>query len=159
MIVGLFSACQEDYEPEFVEGHELSGEWYVVFYDSAGTTAYTAHDLISTYNTATGGASEAWLDDLGHFWPMKGKIPINTGNMSLAGTADNMSVPIMDTLGNITGYETMTVIAGNIIEDAGRSKTGVVTDSLFLRMSFSDDPGSQYVIAGHRRTGFLEDDY
>ena len=53
----------------------------------------------------------------------------------------------------------MEVLEGKVINDAGRSKSGVVTDSIYIKAVFSDDPGTEYEMAGHRRTGFLEDDY
>jgi hypothetical protein len=53
----------------------------------------------------------------------------------------------------------MDVLEGKIIADAGHSKTGVVTDSIYIKAVFSDDPGTEYEMAGHRRTGFVEDDY
>ena len=48
---------------------------------------------------------------------------------------------------------------GKIIADGGVSKTGVVVDSIYIKATFSDDPGTEYEITGHRRTGFVEDDY
>ena len=57
------------------------------------------------------------------------------------------------------GYHTMDVLEGKIIADAGHSKTGVVTDSIYIKAVFSDDPGTEYEMVGHRRTGFVEDDY
>ena len=34
-----------------------------------------------------------------------------------------------------------------------------MVDSIYIRAEFGDDPGTDYEFAGHRRTGFLEDDY
>jgi hypothetical protein len=55
--------------------------------------------------------------------------------------------------------EIIKVYEGKVLPGAGRSKTGVTADSIFLRVEFPDDPGNIYGIRGHQRTGFFEDDY
>ncbi|MDB4107612.1 hypothetical protein N9595_04025 [Bacteroidia bacterium] len=175
LIAGFaITSCQDEYEAGTVPGHEVAGEWYVVTY--IGGTPVVGHELISTYNTAAADGKEMWLDDLGHIWPVKAKIGMSPENNSFSGTGDNIEAPIYsyDTLDiirdetidpidsiqeNFEGYETVTVTEGKVIQDAGRSKTGVITDSVYFKGEFSDDPGSVYEFAGHRRTGFGEDDY
>jgi len=169
-----FVACQDDFDPGSVPGHELAGEWYVQTY--VGGNAVLGHELISTYNTAAADGAEIWVDDLGHIWPVKAKIGSSPSDMSFSGTGDNMEAPeySYDTLDmerdpmvdpidsvnqNFEGYYTFNVKQGKVISDEGRSKTGVVTDSIYMLVEFSDDPGTEYEISGHRRTGFGEDDY
>ncbi len=171
-VISMFTACQEEYEPEMIAGHEVAGEWFAQTY--YGGSPVIGHEHILTYNTAAADGKQMWFDDLGHIWPVKAKIDIS--GSTFAGTGDNMEVPIYsyDTLDierdptvdpidsvdqNFEGYETITIMEGKIIEDAGKSKTGVTVDSIYVRCSFSDDPGEEYEIKGHRRTGFVEDDY
>jgi len=163
------AACQEEYETELIPGSSLSGEWYTqTFVDGS---VVLGHEKISTYNTAAADGSEIWVDDLEHIWPVKAKIPASPGSNSFAGMGDNIMAPIYsydtadiaEPYDSITetfeGYHTMDVLEGKIIADAGHSKTGVVTDSIYIKAVFSDDPGTEYEMAGHRRTGFVEDDY
>ncbi len=42
---------------------------------------------------------------------------------------------------------------------AGKTKSGNPVDSIYMEAVFSDDPGNKYVISGHQRTGFFEDEY
>lgn len=174
LFVTGFAACQEEYEPDMYPGYELAGEWYVE--TSVDGTVVLGHELIRTYNLASATGDSIWLDDAGHIWPVKAKIAANPGNMTFAGTGDNIEVtwttydtadiirdPMVDPIDSVTvsgtGYETVTVLEGKVITDGGHSKTGVVMDSIYIRATFSDDPGTEYEMAGHRRTGFLEDDY
>ncbi len=168
-----FVACQDEYEPEMIPGNELAGEWWVE--TSVGGTVVLGHERILTYNLASATGDSIWLDDHGHIWPFKAKIAANAGNATFSGTGDNMEVtwttydtadiirdPNIDPIDSVTvtgsGYETITV-EGKIIAGAGRSLTGVEMDSIHITATFSDDPGTEYVFAGHRRTGFVEDDY
>lgn len=175
-IVALFAtSCQKEYETELLPGSDLAGEWYVETGIDGVVFASLGHQLISTYNTAAADGS-IWLDDQGHIWPMRGKINLAPGATSFTGTFDNLEAPIYsyDTLDIIRdeaidpidsvdqifeGYYSINVKEGKIIPDAGHSKTGVVVDSIYIKAEFGDDPGTDYEIAGHRRTGFLEDDY
>ena len=55
--------------------------------------------------------------------------------------------------------ETVKFYEGKVITGGGMSKSGVVVDSIYLKVEFSDDPGVIYEIKGHQRTGFFEDEY
>ena len=169
LIATGFVACQEEYEPDMFPGHELAGEWYVEEY--VNDTLEHGHALLMTYNVAAANG-DIWVDDQDHFYGFKAKITGNPGAGTFAGTGDNTMAPWVtyDTL-DVTapydslevidsGFETITVEEGAIYTDGGSSKTGVVTDSIYIRVTFSDDPdGDVYEYKGHRRTGFLEDDY
>lgn len=154
-----------------VPGHEVAGEWYVQTF--LGGTAVLGHQSILTYNTAAATGDSIWVDDAGHIWPFKGKLAANAGAASFSGMFDNEQVdPVYDTLDIIRDasvdpidslefveWHTVTISDGKVIPDAGKSKTGVVVDSIYFKAVFSDDASSEYEIAGHRRTGFEEDDY
>ena len=173
LVVGL-AACQEEYEKELIPGSELAGEWFVE--TLTGGAVVVGHERVMTYTTAAADGNQIWFDDAGHIWPVKAKIDANAGDNSFAGTGDNIEAPIYsyDTLDvirdesvdpidsvnqNFEGYETITIMEGKIIADVGVSKTGVLVDSIYVKATFSDDPGTEYEITGHRRTGFVEDDY
>jgi hypothetical protein len=168
-----FVGCEE-YETEMIPGNELAGEWFVQTY--VGGSAVVGYEHFFTYTTAAADGKQIWVDDYGHIWPFKAKIDANPSGNSFAGTGDNIEVPMYtyDTLDIIrdetvdpidsvdqifAGYETVTVKEGKIIPGGGKSRTGVVVDSIYILAEFSDDPGTDYEFSGHRRTGFLEDDF
>ena len=170
-VVG-FTACEE-YEKEMIPGHEVAGEWFMQTY--VGGNVVLGYEHVFTYNTAAADGKEVWFDDYGHIWPVNAKIAI-TGSNTFAGTGDNIEAPIYtyDTLDvirdesidpidsvnqNFVGYETVNIKEGKIIPGGGKSKTGVVVDSIYILAEFSDDPGTEYEFSGHRRTGFEEDDF
>lgn len=150
-LVAFMSACQEEYEPEMIPGHELAGEWYVT-YTIDGVDVYgVGYSTILTNNTAAADGSEIWVSDEGHFWDYKAKVPANT---------EGMSFGTVDSLDNTAYPVKMIVKSGKVFEGGGMSKTGVATDSIYFVVGFGDDaPTTEYVVSGHRRTGFVEDDY
>jgi hypothetical protein len=171
-MVAALGACNDEYEPETIPGNNLAGEWYVQTMDDQGNVLL-GYQTILTATTAAADGSQIWVDDLGHIWPFKGKINANPEGNSFSGIADNIATtPIYDTLDvmrdpsvdpidslEFVAYHTMDVKTGMIFPDGGTSKTGVTTDSIYMEIEFSDDPGNTYVFAGHQRTGFVEDDY
>lgn len=151
-LVAFASSCQEEYEPVMYAGHELAGEWYVT-YTIGGVDVYgVGYSTILTFNTATSDdGSQIWVSDEGHFWDYKAKV---AGNPSAA------SFGQPDSIENTAYPINMIIKSGQIFPDGGTSKTGVTTDSISFVVSFGDDtPGTEYVVSGHRRTGFVEDDY
>jgi hypothetical protein len=53
---------------------------------------------------------------------------------------------------------TVTVTNGKILKNAAHSFGGHIVDSLYFEAEFDWDPGTVYKFAGHRRTGFIEDE-
>jgi len=61
---------------------------------------------------------------------------------------------------DISQYNSDAVITnGKILIDAAKSKTGNVTDSIYMEVVFASQPDDTYVISGHKRTRWPEDDY
>jgi hypothetical protein len=150
-LVAFASSCQEEYEPEMFPGHELAGEWYIT-YTIGGVDVYGfGYSTILTFNTAAADGSEIWVSDEGNFWDYKAKVAANPSGKSFgqSDSLDNTSYPVK-----------MIIKSGAVFTDGGKSNTGVTTDSISLVVGFGDDtPGTEYVVSGHRRTGFLEDDF
>lgn len=143
----IFSACRKDFEVEYTTAYLLAGTWYVVAYD-ASLTALTGHDKIQTYNTSDDN-TDIWVDDIQHFLDIKVKCQGDIENLTFQG--ENL----------ISEYDedfTLSIADGQIFEGEGRSRTGVVTDSIYFKVIDLSD-GTEYIMAGHRVTGFLEDDY
>jgi hypothetical protein len=153
---GLLSACEKD-EPEvgYTAIGKAAGEWWVtyqvetspgVFEDQAGYVP------LLSYNTSDNAPNQIWLD-VAIFRPFKSKSGFDGSTMSFS-AADAPSL-VQRTGNNFT----VKVTEGKVILGGGLSQTKVPTDSIYFRAEFSYEPGTIYHISGHRRTGFLEDEY
>ncbi len=148
---GLFSSCDKvsgDEPLEMTKPGKLAGEWFVTV-KLNGNDVNDGYSKIMTYNTA-GNNDSLWVDDLKHIWPFKSKVAVNAGTLTFsAATADN-------------SYESaakVTIENGKVLAGAGKSTTGAKVDSIYFEASFSDDPGNKYIISGHQRSGFPDDEH
>lgn len=148
--MSFMTSCDLGVEPEIggVELQEMCGEWFIIVsYD--GQDVGGGYHLITTYNTAANNAVDLFVDDY-ELWPMKVKVAANLDNMTLSGTDLNNLYD--ESIG-------VTIKEGYILEDAATTSGGNKSDSLYLRLEFTDDPGNEYVYSGYKRTGFLEDEH
>jgi hypothetical protein len=53
----------------------------------------------------------------------------------------------------------VSITNGKIFPNAGKTKTGNVTDSIYLEAEYSNAPGVKHILAGVARTRWDEDDY
>jgi hypothetical protein len=157
-LAGLLSACEKD-DPEvgYTAIGKAAGEWWVTYQveTSPGVLEdiyHLGHVPLLSYNTSDNASNQIWLDE-GSVWPFKVKSGFDASNMSF--TATNAPSIVQSNKKNFT----LTVTDGKVLLGGGKSKTKVATDSIYFRAEFSDDPGTIYHISGHRRTGFLEDEY
>lgn len=148
-VLVTLSACSKKPDIGGTQAENMTNEWWAELKHLNGTNYYGpgAFGHIATYNTAAN-TNEIWVDDQGELWDFKVKAQADLGNLSFAATnAENQNYNI-----------TVTITEGKIIPNAGHSKTGNVTDSIYMKVKFSDDPET-FIIAGHARTRFAEDDY
>lgn len=162
------TACERD-EPEMkaTAALPLAGEWWVTykletspgqFEDQGG--GYTK---ILTYNTASNRTDSIWVTDVtgdgtrdhGNFWTFRVKSGADMANRTFSVTG-NKSIATFD----YDPYDiNITITEGKVIPNGGLSASGVKTDSIYFKMQFEDDPDNTYIVSGHKRTGFLEDDF
>jgi hypothetical protein len=156
---GLLSACEKD-DPEvgYTAIGKATGEWWVTY--KVETSPGTFEDIyqvgytpLLSYNTSDNAANLIWLDDQGNFWPYKFKSGFEGSTMTFSATN---APSIVQSGGN---NFTVNITEGKVILGGGLSKTKVPTDSIYFQAEFSDDPGTIYHVSGHRRTGFLEDEF
>lgn len=142
-------SCQKEYEVETIENYEMSGQWYVQTY-YGGTTAddvVLGYEEIVTSNTSKADGTELLVDDKGNIWPFKVKTNVS-----------GMSFSASDVINLSDDEVTVSITNGKIIANGGKSiETRTTVDSIYFEAEFSDDPGSTYIIAGHYKTGFEED--
>lgn len=125
----------------------VAGEWWVTF--SLGGEDLTGYTLTTTSNTAANSTNEFLVTDNANQWDYKVKCPLNLDAKSFGGAdLQNLSYDIK-----------VAITDGKILPGAATSSGGNVTDSIYFKIEFSDDPGTVYEVAGYRRTGFLEDEH
>lgn len=144
----LFTACQKDFPVKYTETYEMAREWFVKAKD--GTTDLDVYRKLITYNSVENVNSLLWVDGSAIAVPSSFKF-----KSTIDYTAKTFAV---GTYADDFGGADISVVQGIIIPDGGMSKTGVVTDSIHLVVTFAGDP-IQYIYEGHSRTGFLEDEY
>lgn len=113
---------------------------------------------IITYNSASN-ANELWVDDDkqstvtgDYLWDFKVKATADFTNLTFHADSAVSVVP---------GYDIkVNIMDGKVLPGVGHSKSGNITDSIYMKVQFQDDPDSlTYTIEGHARTRFVEDEY
>lgn len=149
LFIGLIS-CEnngyEDFTQKNTPSVALNGEWYIDVIKASNGSVEVEHALHKTFDSNDG---KMFIDDAKNGWFLKGKLNVNTTNL----TFDALNEP------NLLDSGTFTITDGKIIKNAAKSKTGVVVDSIYFKATFSYDPGTVLIFSGHKRTGFIEDDY
>jgi len=125
---------------------KFSNGWWCNLYQG-GSALYAKPAFFSTYNTSAG--DSIWVDDLANLWDFKVKAAIDQAGLTFSTkNAQNEYYDIQ-----------VTITDGKILPKAGHSITGLATDSIYMKVVFSDDPTTTYEIKGTARTGQEADDY
>lgn len=150
----VISACTKKPDIEYTSTYKMAGEWFVTYFNNAApNTPVTGVQHIYTYNTSDANSNQIWFDDHNNAtaaYRFKSKLDVDYSSLSFRpmAAADN----------TVTAGRTVKVLEGKVVPGGGHSKTGVVVDSIYLQVEFSNDPGKVYNITGHQRTGFFEDE-
>ena len=134
-LVVSFSSCMEEEEIWNSSVEQLAGNYFVRTYDTTGNLLED-YKLISTYNTAA--------DD--------GTMVVNLNKV----IALNNTSKVQTNGITFNGSDVFTISNGQLILDAALSKAGNTCDSIYMLLN---DGVIDYVVAGHRQTGFVEDNY
>lgn len=181
LVLAIAATGCDKAEPGGTATQALAGDWWVK-YDvidpslKPGDAGYIVvpdltrgYVLFTTYNTASNASNVMFVDDNANFWGpkgFKGKVQCNVGNKSFGGA---------DKIDNyMFASQKFIVTNGRVISRGAHSVSGVVCDSIALYVQFSDDEvwvgpgdddfapdpyGTTYLVSGHRRTGFTEDEH
>jgi hypothetical protein len=146
VLFAIISCTTKTLDPGVTKSAKVANEWWVNYYVD-GVDQYKTVKL-STYNVAANNDS-IWIDDLENFWQVKFRAKFNADNLTFsAANATNEY------------YESsVTVTEGKIMPKMAKSATGVVTDSIYFKIEYSDDPGTIYEVKGTGRTMWSPDDY
>lgn len=148
-----FTSCDEggDPNPGGTATQKFAGDWHIIALESDGVTpAYGGdYQLFSTYN-ASSNDENFWIDDHESFMEIKTKVQVADANdLTFSGVPDSPE---------LYAGGTVSVSNGKIMKNAAESFGGHVVDSIYFEAEFDWDPGVIYKFAGHKRTGFLEDE-
>lgn len=128
--------------------YPISGEWWVTLKDTTGAVLVD-YKAFLTYNTASDKGDSIWVDDEGNLWNFKVKSACNVKDKTFAvDSIENQYYPIR-----------VAIKDGKVILKGGKTKGGNVSDSIYMKIGFTDGGGATYIISGVRRTGFTKDDY
>jgi len=159
-----FSSCEKKSDIELGPVYPMAGEWWVTarFDDGTGTIDDhygVGYFYLLTSNTASFSSSELLVDDDGNFWNFKVKTNLNLeGRAFSVADGEDLNYALADPPPD--PYPTVTITNGQVIIDGGTSTDGNQTDSIYMEVTYSDDTnGFTYIISGHKRTGFLEDEH
>jgi hypothetical protein len=164
MSISILSCDESDPNIKETETKAMAGEWWIT-YTVDGDDVSGGHVRLITSNTAANVNNEILVsdyiegnDDAGTFWSYK--IKANVDATSKTFTANEV---VSSALYEGEPYDIkVNILNGKIIPGAGHSKTGVTVDSIYFEVQFEDDDpafGTTYVASGHKRTGFIADDY
>ncbi len=127
---------------------KMSNGWWVTYF-IGGVAQNSTPLFFSTYNSSSN-LDSMWVDDLNNAFGIKCKTKVNYTNLTFSATKS----------GNEYMTDSLTVTNGKVLLKAGHSRAGNPTDSLYMQLTFSDDPSNTVVtITGTARTGLIEDDY
>ena len=148
IILTFLASCKKNL-PEVggTVAEKVANEWWVTL-KANGEDLYGTHLKIATYNTSANN-NEIWVDDFHNVWDFKVKAQADFNALTFNATSQKNEY-----------YDiTVDIKNGKILSGAGVSKTGNVTDSIYMEATFSDDSTTTYIISGHARTRFSEDEY
>lgn len=147
----VFSSCDLTETP-VIEGtklEEMCGEWWFRI-SSGGDLVAPNYFLLTTSNTSANTNVDLLLDDH-ETWPCKVKCKVDLSTLAFVQQA------------NIANYYSsnigVSIKEGKILKKAATTTGGNVSDSIYIKFEFADDPGTEYIYAGYKRTGFLEDEH
>lgn len=154
-----------DQEVETSAVYPIAGEWLAHVYTTTnggtamgpavGATAINARGTLfafRTYNTADNVNNQAWLR-LGTTQAVAilGKATVDVNALTISGT------DIPNTAANKTG-KTFTIQEGKVMLGVSKQPSGATADSIYVRYTSTFD-NNTYIITGHRRTAWPEDEY
>ncbi|ETN96726.1 lipid-binding protein [Zhouia amylolytica] len=141
----------EDYDNFEAVTKDFNGDWFIIGYFPDGSIAYGGGYVLYTTSNTAANDENFWIDDHGAFFEIKTTVQADLDDLVFSGPENAPEL--------ITGG-TVTVSNGKIIKNGGRgSATGTVVDSIYFEAEFDWDPGTVYQFAGHKRSGFLEDEH
>lgn len=150
----IFSSCTKDINVGATSAVKVANTWWVRLLDTAGNEL-VPYSPFTTYNTSANKDS-MWVDDEQNLYGFKVKAQFNTdGTFSTTKSYNEYYDPSTPT----KFPQTVVISDGKVMAKAAKSKTGVTVDSIYMKVQFSDDPTTTYILVGKAKTGWDADDY
>ncbi|UIR56528.1 hypothetical protein LZQ00_01600 [Sphingobacterium sp. SRCM116780] len=163
LVLGIVSCKKDQPEVEHSPIYPISGEWHTHIFNEDGTNVTTLNPAtgksfsfsiatLSTYNTANNDSDIAWMKFSNATYPfgMLIKVNVDVPSVTIKGgeyvntlNVKNKSINIIDT---------------KILQAASKQPSQVMADSIVVKYKAGVD-GKTYLIKGHRRTQWPEDQY
>jgi hypothetical protein len=147
----LLASCRKDFEPGNTVTQQMANEWWCrLLLHGQDLTGYQKY---ATYNSANG--DSLWVDDFknGYGFKIKAMYDATALSFSTGGSANAYYV------GTPSFPQTAKILDGKVFPGGGKSTTGVITDSIYFKIIFSDSPADTFVVAGTARTNWAADDH
>ena len=152
LFIGLtLTSCDKggDPDPGGTTVGKYAGDWFIKGDDSDGDPSFD-YAIHSTYNTAAND-NTMWIDDHQNGYWLKCKVTVNLAD----GTFSATDVANLNDPGSF-----VTITNGKIEKNAAISLGGHTVDKISFTAHFDyDNDGYDIIYEGHKRTGFLEDEY
>lgn len=158
LTVGLGTSCNydtfEEVDIEYTSTFPINGEYYVQYLVDDGTGELVdiynwGRTILTITNDARNQGDSIVITDNDNFWEFKVKAAVDMNSLTWSVNEG------YDYVWN----DATTITNGQFFKDQGLSRDGNVTDSIYMEITWESDPGTTYVVAGVRRTGFLEDEW
>ncbi|MGX5856946.1 lipid-binding protein [Dyadobacter jiangsuensis] len=157
LLVFALVSCDLGSEPT-IEGTKLQamcGEWYIGVFANGEDIGGGGRFLITTSNTAANNETDLIINDHELLTPDADPVAVVAKVNLPAMTFDKADkLPNME-----AGKAAISIIEGKILKGAATSTGGNKTDSIYVKFTFANDPATEWIYAGYRRTGFLEDEH
>lgn len=162
-ILGLISylaaliSCQEEYVPGVSDKVNIQNDWWANLYLN-GKLESAAPALIYTYNVSSS-ADSLWVEDIvdskdkGTLWKFKARAAVDYKTLTFRTDKYVSSIETNPKPKQKFYTIEVTITEGKIMPMAAKSPKGTPTDSIYMKIKFSDDPGT-YEIKGWARTKF-----
>jgi len=152
----LITACSpneeyEDYTVVESSVKSMAADWWVIALEPDGVTPAFGGDYVqvTTTNTAADDGLTMIIDDHRNWFEFRTKIDVNLSDRTFTGT-DNVELY----------YDAEIVLQnGNMTSNTYTTLTGTSVDEIYFEAEFDWYPGTTFIFKGHKRTGFLEDEY